>query len=283
MLIFLYGSDSYRRQKKLNNIIAEYRKKHSNLSCEYFDLDPSINSGQEGFLRLKEFSAQMLIFDSKKLAVLRNAFTIELKDLRDFLKKYLNAEELTILISEDTLPEELKSLAKKAFLSEKFKELEADEWRFFIAREIQQRKIALTLQAIDFLAEAFKKDTWGLINELDKLVLISKKSPIDVNDLKKVGDYSYESPDIFGYINVISKNWPVSQKIVSLEKLFIIDEEPVKIFNIMASLKYLPKELIQKLANYDVMLKSGKLDYEEILIDLALSGPTSGGEPRSNF
>ena len=65
-------------------------------------------------MRLKEFSAQMLIFDSKKLAVLRNAFTIELKDLRDFLKKYLNAEELTILISEDTLPEELKSLAKKS-------------------------------------------------------------------------------------------------------------------------------------------------------------------------
>ncbi len=62
------------------------------------------------------------------------------------------------------------------------------------------------------------------------------------------------------------------QKIIELEKLFIADEEPIQIFNIMASLKQLPLNLIKKLADYDVMVKSGKIDYEEILVDLALSG-----------
>ena len=57
-----------------------------------------------------------------------------------------------------------------------------------------------------------------------------------------------------------------------MEKLFIAQEEPVKIFNIMASLSRLPKELLQEFADYDVKVKSGKLDYEEVLVDLALSG-----------
>jgi DNA polymerase III delta subunit len=101
MIIFLYGKDSYRRQKRLNKIVEEYRNKYSNLSLDYFDLDPSTGSGQDELLRLKEFGTQMLIFDNKKLAILRNASAADMKDLREFLKTYLNAPDLTILISQE--------------------------------------------------------------------------------------------------------------------------------------------------------------------------------------
>ncbi len=71
------------------------------------------------------------------------------------------------------------------------------------------------------------------------------------------------------------------QKITALERLFIGQEEPVKIFNILASQNRLPIGLIQKLADYDAMVKSGRIDYEEVLLDLALQAPYDNGD--SNF
>lgn len=267
MIIFLYGPDSYRRQKKLNKIIEEYQNKYSNLSCDSFNLESS-----DEFLRLKEFSNQLLIFDNKKLAILRNISEIDPKDLKEFLKTHLNSQDFTILISEENSPPpELKSLLKKFFLAEKFDYLTGDKWRFFIQKEAQQRKILLTPKAVDFLAGIFQKDVWGLINELEKIGLISQNIPIDVKDLRKISDYPLQSPDIFAFINAVCRDWSLGQKIVALEKLFIVQEEPVKIFNILASLNWLPKKLIQKLADYDVMVKSGKIDYEEVLVDLALN------------
>lgn len=268
MLIFLYGPDSYRRQKKLNKIIEEYRNKYSNLSCDYFDLE-----NLDEFFRLKEFAAQMLIFDNKKLAVLKSIYEIDTSKIQEFLKKYLNSEDFTVLISEEKSPPlELKFLLKKSFSVEEFKELKEENWRFFIRKEAGERKLLLAPQAVNFLAEAFKGDSWGLINELDKLSLLSQKGQIDTQDLKKIGDYPYQSPNIFTFINAIIRDWSLSQRITTLEKLFIGQEEPVKIFNILASLTQLPQKLIQRLADYDVMVKSGKLDYEEVLVDLALSG-----------
>jgi DNA polymerase III delta subunit len=156
-------------------------------------------------------------------------------------------------------------------LVEKFDFLEGDEWESFIKREAVNRKIAISSQAVYFLARIFKHDSWGLVNELDKLVLLSKKGLVEPDDLKKIGDYGRQSPDIFEFIDRVVRNWPLPEKIIALERLFISQEEPVKIFNIMASLKRLPKDLLQKLADYDVLVKSGKIDYEEILLDLALS------------
>jgi DNA polymerase III delta subunit len=280
MLIFLYGPDSYRRQRKLNKIIEEYKRKYSNLSCDYFDLE-----NPEEFFRLKEFSAQLLIFDNKKLAVLKNIYETDSKKLKEFFKPYLDSEDFTILISEENSPPpEINFLKKKAFSVEKFENLEGDKWRFFIQKEARERNITFTPRALNFLAEIFKGDTWRLINELEKVSLFSPDPVnrdaiasvltnliIDVKDLEKIGDYHYESPDIFGYINAVCRDWSLSRRIIALEKLFIGQEEPVKIFNILASLKRLPTKLIQKLADYDIMVKSGKIDYEEVLLDLALS------------
>ena len=267
MIIFLHGSDSYRRQKRLNVIVDEYRRKYSNLSCDFFDLGNS-----EEFLRLKEFSGQRSLFDNKKMAVLNNIFEIETKELKVFFKKYLDAEDFTILISEEKLPpKELEFIIKKAFKVEEFPNLESEKWRFFIQKEAKERKAILTPGAVNFLAEVYKNDSWGLVNELDKISLISPISPVDIIDLKKIGDYNYESPDIFAFINAVSRNWSLARRMNTLEKLFISQEEPVKIFNIFASLNWLPRQIIKKLADCDIMVKSGKMNYEEVLVDLALS------------
>ncbi|MFA5098801.1 MAG: hypothetical protein WC461_01100 [Candidatus Paceibacterota bacterium] len=267
MIILLYGPDSYRRQRKLNKIVEEYKQKHSGMSLENFDLE------EEGeFERLKDFAGQMSIFDTKKLAVLKNISEADSDKIKEFLKNYLNSENLTILISENSVPDEFENLLKKAFLTEKFDELNAEKLKFFAQKEIQNRGVLISDPALNLLVRNFKGDTWGFMNELEKLILwrAGNKTEISASDVKNMGDYSYEAPNIFDFINSIARNSSPSQKIVNLEKLLLGQEEPAKVFNFMAASRYLSRDLVKKLADCDVLVKSGKFDYEDVFLDLAL-------------
>lgn len=268
MIIFLYGPDSYRRQKKLNEIVNEYKQKHSDISLVYFDIE------EEGvFEKLKDFTDQMSIFGNKKMAVLKNISKIEHNVIKEFLKQRFDLENLTILISESVVPEGFENLLKKAFLIEKFDELNVEKLKFFGQKELQNRGVLISLPALDFLAQNFKGDTWGFMNELEKLILwkAQKNSEISLLDVKNIGDYSYEAPNIFSFINSVIRNLPLKQKIVNLEKLLLGQEEPMKVFNFMASSRYLSKDLIKKIAECDILVKSGKIDYEDVFLDIALN------------
>ncbi len=274
MIIFLYGLDSYRRQRKLNKIVEEYKQKHSDISLGYFDLE------EEGeFEKLKDFAGQMSIFDSSKLAVLRNISKAESDKMKEFLKNYFSSENLTILISENSISGEFESLLKKAFLTEKFDELNAEKLKFFAEKEIQNRGVLISDSALDFLVENFRGDIWGFINELEKLILLKSQTiadltrtnaEINISDVKNAGDYSYEAPNIFDFINSVARDSSPGQKIANLEKLLLRQEDPAKVFNIMASSRYLSKDLVKKLADCDILVKSGKLDYEDVFLSLAL-------------
>lgn len=268
MIILLYGLDSYRRQRKLNKIVEEYKQKHSNISLERFSL------GEEGeFERLKDFAGQMSIFGINKLAILKNISEVEPEKIKEFLKNYSDSESLTILISEDFVSGEFENLLKKAFLTEKFDELNAEKLKFFAQKEIQNSGVLISDSALNFLAQNFKGDTWSFMNELEKLILLKSQAntEISISDVKNAGDYFYEAPNMFDFINSVVRNLSPKQKIVNLEKLLLGQEEPAKVFNFMASSRYLSKDLVKKLADCDVLAKSGKLDYEDVFLDLALN------------
>ena len=73
MINFLYGSDSYRQRKKINEIVGQYGQKH--LTCEKFELDSSrANQSNDEFLRLKEFARNRSIFEKEKLAIVAGLF-----------------------------------------------------------------------------------------------------------------------------------------------------------------------------------------------------------------
>jgi len=141
----------------LNKIVEEYKQKHSNISLERFDLE------EEGeFERLKDFASQMSIFGSKKMAVLKNISEAEPEKIKEFLKNYFNSENLTVLISENSVPNGFESLLKKAFLTKKFDELNAEKLKFFAQKEIQGRGVLISDSALDFLAQNFRDDMWVL-------------------------------------------------------------------------------------------------------------------------
>ncbi len=276
MILFLYGPDSYRKREKIKEIVAKYEKDHQ--SVGFFDFNIK-NAGEE-FNRLFEFSASHSLFENVKLAVVENILAdfakLDAKDNQkstiSFLKANLENKELTILISENKAP--LKAfdfLLKKPVLSQEFKNLNANQLEFFIKKEAEKRGLKLTVDAIGFLADNFNEDAWGLINEIEKLSLFNDKN-FNASRLKDIVecDKPITSNEFFRQVSVLSFSRSLEQKIVDLE-ILLNREEPAKIFNFLASFSSNSPDLIEKFADYDIAVKSGKMDYEEVLLDMVLT------------
>ncbi len=270
MIVYLFGPDSYRRQQKLNEIVRNYQEKHSVFTIDYFNLE-----NPDEFFRLKDFCLQQSIFDFKKMAVVKNIFDLNgdlLKELKILFKNGAKSENLIFIVSEEKeTPKDFEFLFEKPVIYQEFKNLSGEKLEFFVNKEAKERKLNLAPAAARLLAMLFQGDAWRLITELEKLEFLSRDGQIiEINDLGKVISY-FEEPNIFNFIDAVSKNKNISQKIPALENLFINKEEPAKVFNIFASRQFLNFETTKSLADCDVLIKSGKTDYETALFDLCLN------------
>ena len=169
MINFLYGSDSYRQRKKLNEIVGQYGQKH--LTCEKFELDSSrANQSDDEFLRLKEFARNRSIFEKEKLAIVAGLFEFadeNEKKTIEFLKANLHDKDFTIVIFEGKNPnKKFAFLLEQPVSFQEFANLDGEKLKFFIKKEAEKRGLKLAVDAIGFLARIFNNDSWGLINEL---------------------------------------------------------------------------------------------------------------------
>jgi len=261
MIILLYGPDEYRRLQKKNEIIAEFKKKRSGLGVGFFDL-----SEKESFSGFRDFIKNRSMFETQKLAVLSNVFECSEKALTEELKWAAKQTKVTILVSEKN-----KTSGNLTFLGGKsvniktqpFPHLAGVKWEEFVSELAKENGAALQPSALKFLAEVYQNDTWGLVTEIQKIALLLKKN-IELKDLEKLG--LEVSPDFFGLLGGL-KNQELDKRLVALEKLFLLNEPMPKIFNMIA---YQIPEKLGQLARYDVLVKSGKLDYEEVLVDLVI-------------
>ena len=123
--------------------------------------------------------------------------------------------------------------------------------------------MALDDAAAQFLAGVHEGDSWALVTELQKLA--SFKSSITRKDLDTFG--LLVAPDYWSLMNGM-KSRDMRNRILALEKLFSINDPAAKTFNMLASQW---REKTAQMAEYDFAVKSGKLNYEEVLLALALS------------
>jgi len=266
MVIFLYGEDSYRRRKKLSAIIASYREKHGNLNIERFDPEENVDWLSE----FSDFIRNRSIFATPKMAVLDNfdfktARASDLKDLKRILSASLEEKDPVIMLSSlSSPPTAFGFLLKKPTESEKFGILDKEKLAVFIKKEALERGLEISGRDLKLVAEAFKTDTWAIATELDKLALFYENQP----DSKRKKSY-YE------LIGALKSASDPKSRLIALE--FLLDdlnEEPARIFNSLpyGNFFFLSRgEWYKKLADYDAAVKSGKLDYAEVLVDLALS------------
>lgn len=266
MIIFLYGPDDYRRSRKKREIVAEFEKKHSGLGLAFFDL-----AAADAMDALLEFARNQSIFENAKLAVLENAFEVEPKAFAKALHPLAAEKNTTFLLSEREKPvKALAFLVEKPSLSQKFENLEGAEWTGFIKTEAKKVGTKLTDPAAAFLGAVYQGNSWALVTELQKLATFRASAaeaavPIDKDDLDALDLEA--APNYWALVNGL-KSYDARTRLFALEKLLALNDSPAKIFNILAAQA---GEKIPRMADYDIAVKSGKLDYEEVLLDLAIS------------
>ena len=260
MVILLYGPNSYSRLKKMSEII-DAKVRSQNISLDRFDFED-----EDEYIRFRSFLSERSMFNPKKIGVLENIFDIKAKkELKQILQDAIIDKETLLIVISDTKPPAgfvflLEKNEDKLLTNQYFPDLKkGEELRNFIKKEAGSREMVLEREEIISMEEACGSNIWMIVTELDKLALLSKRN------IEKG-----ESNDYFRTINLFKAGKTVKDKILNLEILLSVrGDEPAKIFN-MLGFGYATTEFVDSLADYDVMIKSGKLEYEEALLDIAL-------------
>ncbi|OGM92583.1 hypothetical protein A2372_04020 [Candidatus Wolfebacteria bacterium RIFOXYB1_FULL_54_12] len=257
-------------------MIAAYQKKYGTRSIGRFDFDT-----EDDILRFKDFCSQQTMFETKRLAMVGNAFSIKgSEEAQHILKAALANKDVIVFISEFTdeanprprervlVPKDMLFLLNTPAIAEAFEPLSDAKLSFFISTEAKKRSVLVSPEAADFLVFALRRDTQLIMNELEKIALYYNESSRELSrqDVELLVDY-LESPDIFAFTNAVSKQGPLASRLTPLERLFMNREESAKIFNIFAKNPFIDLATVRMLADHDILIKSGKLDYETALLD----------------
>ncbi len=258
MIIFLYGSDDYRRHKTKEEIAAKSEKNHRGAKPSVFNMED-----KDGIDNFEAFIKNQPIFETSKSAIIENAYAANPVMLGKSLKLIIADKSTNVLLSERKKPVvALSFLLKDPVKVLEFDNLEGLELIAFIKTEAKTLGMAIDDAAARFLGGVYGGDSWALVTELQKLA--SFKSSITRKDLDAFD--LLIAPDYWSLVNGM-KSSDMRNRIVALEKLFSINDPAAKMFNILASQW---REKTVQMAEYDFAVKSGKLNYEEVLLALVL-------------
>jgi DNA polymerase-3 subunit delta len=308
MIILIYGNDGYRVSQKTKEYINIFQQKHgAGLGFKKFDLKE-----KSSFEDLKRFFETSSMFASKKLAVVDNFFdNLNVEKLEEFLKKsdIVRSQESFLLISEaqvKNIKEKGKKLldlvVKKAEQKQEYKAFKNfAEAKIWLKKEFKDFNIDDS--ALSLLFDAFGTDTWRLSSELKKLNSYKPNEKITKTDVlemsvleahsnifeifdsffekdKKRALYNFEEAIHSGIEEGMLFNLLIDQirtavyLVLGREKE--LDCHPYKLQKIKGKLKNFKKEqlleLYDELAEIDLAVKTGKLDYivafEKIILSI---------------
>lgn len=252
MIVFLYGPDSYRRDQKARLLVSEYRKKHSSLSADFFDVsDGATWDDVRGAIKNRS------LFDVKKLAVfnVRDGDVFVKEEVKWLKALAANEGEMVFIIADTTPLKSFAFLLTTPVHAQEFAELSGTALKAFVETEAKRRGCALPLAALARLAAEYRGDTWGLITEMDRLALSSARDFISEKN---------NPEDFIGAIKKLAYGSGAGA-LATLERM-MAHEDPAKIFNVLAS--FTSGEKKRRMADYDAAIKFGTQDYESALTDL---------------
>ncbi|OGN09357.1 MAG: DNA polymerase III subunit delta [Candidatus Yanofskybacteria bacterium RIFCSPHIGHO2_02_FULL_41_11] len=203
MIIFLYGSDTYRLKENVDTVVGAYHKKHkSGMSYYRFDL-----SGENKFDDLAEAIKSVSFFDEAKLIIVKNSFSLEpvflnkLVSLTNDLK--VAADKKTVLVFvENRTDKGLQKIDKDlfAFLNSKpnlvrnIEYLNGVKLQNWVRGEFKRYGYDVSIRVVDLLidivgnpapeqARCGTGDSWALANEIEKLSNYSGQTTITEKDV----------------------------------------------------------------------------------------------------
>ncbi|MDI6821055.1 MAG: hypothetical protein QMD65_02630 [Patescibacteria group bacterium] len=267
MIIYLYGPDSYRRNLKLREIVKFYRKKHR--EADIISIDLSDNDSD--WIKIRDFLTQPSMFVDSKIALVKESGSIEEKDWIEGLKNQIKTEKTFVIISDcDEPKKEFNFLLKSPVQFQFFGELEDRLLDTFLKKEADSKNLVFSEDALRFFVNYIKSSSdrsWHIVNELEKISLANFKNPITLQILQLIIDWA-ATYEVFRIAREITACKTTKERLRFLERAFLQGVSPAYMFN---SLGFQARaETLLRLADYDVAIKSGKIDYKEALFDFAI-------------
>lgn len=202
MIYFIYGEDSYRSRRKLEEIVGGYKTVHkSGLNLIYIDAEE--RDFKDFYSNLRTNS----MFAEKKLVVLRNVFE-DAKFQEGILENIKNLEEIKdiIVVYENEMPDQrtklFKALGKHAKCQE-FNTLQPAMLKKWIIEEFVKGDARINLDAVDMMANFIRNDLWQMDNEINKLANYKRGSMVSREDVELLIKPNIEN-DIFKTIDALA-------------------------------------------------------------------------------
>lgn len=257
MVITLYGPDSYRRIRRLNELVSASVEKRGTIAHERFNLET-----QENFDRFRNFVNTPSMFSSKKLVILENPFEYsKTKELKEVLKSNTGEEDINIIITtEKKFSSPFKFLEEKPNVFEEFNKLEGPDLDGFVKNEAKRLGIELGKEDVQTIKDSLGADTWRIYTQLEQVALMADKN-IKIRERKV---------DYFPVFNALKYGKRSEERLVALERLLSGDRSDVeRLFNGLA-FRLRDESEAEMYADYNAAARAGRLDYEEVLVAIAL-------------
>lgn len=268
MIVYLYGADSYRRNRKLRELVNSYKNKYADIDLKYIDLEERADAWKDA----ADFLEQRSMFVDSKVLVAYESGAPEDEGWISVLKKYASDQKTFILISDRGLSQQAFSSAQNVTAqSQAFDELDGRVLELFIKKELEALHLAFTEEAFRFFhryISGIPERSWNVVNELQKISLSGFKEPVSLEDVEHMVQIQSRQA-AFALAREILFTKDAYKKTALLEKGLLQGEAGAYLFN---SLGYQAQGADAcRLAEYDVRVKSGKLEYEEALTLFALT------------
>lgn len=201
MIILLFGEDTYRSKKKLNEVVDEYKEaQQGEVSLEDFkaaDID---------YRDFKDQFRQASMFADKKLAVVRHAF--EEEDFKEgFLEdaeQWQESDDIIVLFEEEvSKSDSLFKFIKKNAQWEQFELLEGKELKDWASRQFDNLGVEIDSEALSTLVDYVGGDLWRFSNEIEKLANYKKGGEVELEDVELLVKPDLET-DIFNTIDAFA-------------------------------------------------------------------------------
>lgn len=266
MIYILYGPNSYHRHQKLLQIenIAQTKKERVRVERLFLDDPSSVHTAIECVRSSDLFET------TNKIIVISELKECEDKNSLTRLCELAAVQKNTLLIvyeswTKKNLPKEIENIsqlqdAKKIF----FPELTRSQYMKAAREEAARRNILIDADALEMIVSA-SSDMWGVVCEMERLFLTGER-------ITKKILLEYEAHIVPVSMYEFAKNLlgtSLAHRIVSVEHFFAQGDDT---YMAMAYLAKIAKSghMIQKIAQGDIAIKSGRLDPDQVLVRLAL-------------
>lgn len=234
MIIFLYGQDSYRINRKLKEIISGYNAKNQS-GFNLVNLDLSENKIEDLFDAIKSKS----LIQEKKLIIAKNIFRDKDQSevILDFLKHQNIGQENDLILVLVHLGDYLKNklfdhLIKTPIQSQNFKLLNNYEIKDWIKRFLDSFEIGFTGEALDYLISNCNSDLWRIDGEIRKIADYKIKGVVSKSQIEELLIPSAEY-NIFELTDALA-NKDKKRALSALYKALENGENPTELLGLLA-------------------------------------------------